>query len=193
MIDRIISTVTENMNNNLWDTENRWSELYPPPNLHVCIRRTLFTSCAGSKYRRIDINISKRTMSSLKNRFLHCFLDDNIVALLAKNAMKSEFNEFAETRRHAYTIEHESTSQSKRSYDNPSSLTTWVRFTLRTHVTYTKLSLKVLPKVRVFRFPPVLTGLVGISPVAPNCNWLLTDSSAIAVLRDKTRVTRWLP
>jgi hypothetical protein len=37
MIDRIISTVTETMSNNLWDTENRWSELYPPPNLHVCI------------------------------------------------------------------------------------------------------------------------------------------------------------
>jgi hypothetical protein len=37
MIDRIISTVTENMNVNLWDSESRWSELYPAPNLHVCV------------------------------------------------------------------------------------------------------------------------------------------------------------
>ena len=46
---------------------------------------------------------------------------------------------------------------------------------------------KVVGFLRVFWFPPqgMLTGWVGVSP--------LTDPSTVAVLRDQTRVIRWLP
>ena len=35
MIDRVIALVTGDLDNNLWETDTRWNELYPPPNLHV--------------------------------------------------------------------------------------------------------------------------------------------------------------
>lgn len=35
MIDRILSTVCENMDESLWTSGNRWPDLYPSPNLHV--------------------------------------------------------------------------------------------------------------------------------------------------------------
>ncbi|XP_046849987.1 protein ELYS-like isoform X2 [Xenia sp. Carnegie-2017] len=35
MIDRILSTVCENMDESLWTSGNRWPDLYPSPNLHA--------------------------------------------------------------------------------------------------------------------------------------------------------------
>ncbi len=58
-------------------------------------------------------------------------------------------------------------------------------------------SVKALPKVvgflRVLRFPP--TGNVDSERLGLALDWdyRLTDPSTVAVLRDQTRVIRWLP